>query len=168
MNKKTKYPPEYIAYLANGDSAAVFITRDIVKSINTNGKWIDVIESKGRKNFDGEWDFKKIIVEIFPRKIKPEYPKYASLETKKYITWETAQRDIENQRAKGVEGDIYIIKPKLVDLNKGKFEMVDALWDLKLEAWVDCELEGYPCEKRKRPIPLNPKWDYKILSVKKL
>ena len=30
-NQKIKYSPEYISYLANGDSAAVFITRDIVK-----------------------------------------------------------------------------------------------------------------------------------------
>ena len=43
-NQKIKYSPEYISYLANGDSAAVFITRDIVKSINTKDKWIDVIE----------------------------------------------------------------------------------------------------------------------------
>lgn len=34
---KMKYDAEYISYVNNGDSAAVFIVRDIVKSINTAG-----------------------------------------------------------------------------------------------------------------------------------
>ena len=49
-NQKIKYSPEYISYLENGESAAVFITRDIVKLINTKDKWIDVIELQGQKN----------------------------------------------------------------------------------------------------------------------
>ena len=106
-NQKIKYSPEYISYLANGDSAAVFITRDIVKSINTKDKWIDVVELQGQKNWDCKWDFKRIVVEIFPRKIKPIYPKNATLEMKKYITWETAQRDIREQRSKGIKGVQY-------------------------------------------------------------
>lgn len=53
-NQKIKYSPEYISYLANGDSAAVFITRDIVKSINTENKWIDVIEP--------DWEYKILSV----------------------------------------------------------------------------------------------------------
>ena len=38
MNKlnEKKNDPEYISYLQNGDSAAVFIVRDIVKSVNTS------------------------------------------------------------------------------------------------------------------------------------
>ncbi len=91
-NQNIKYSPEYISYLANGDSAAVFITRDIVKSINTKDKWIDVIELQGQKNWDCKWDFKRIVVEILPRKIKPIYPKNATLEMKKYITWKQHKR----------------------------------------------------------------------------
>ena len=167
-NQKIKYSAEYILYLANGESVAVFITRDIVNSINTSGKWIDVIELQGRENMYGKWSFKKIIVEIFPRKINPVYPKEATIETKKFITWETAHRDIEMQRSKGVKGIKYEIIPKLINLNKGKYEEVDALWDIRLGSWVDCEWRDYPCEIRKRKIPLKPKWEYKILSVKKL
>ena len=56
-NQKIKYSAEYILYLANGESVAVFITRDIVNSINTSGKWIDVIELQGRENMYGKWSF---------------------------------------------------------------------------------------------------------------
>lgn len=167
-NQIIKYSPEYISYLANGDSAAVFITRDVVKSINTKDKWIDVIELQGQKNWDCKWDFKRIVVEIFPRKIKPIYPKNATLEMKKYITWETAQRDIREQRSKGIKGVQYKIIPKLINRNKGKYKEVDTLWDIRLEAWVECEWRDYPCEIRKRKMPLEPDWEYKILSVKKL
>lgn len=168
MSKKIKYSPEYIRYLASGESAAVFITRDIVKSINTNGKWIDVVEMENRKNYSGEWDFKKIVVEIFPRKTHPVYPPKASLDIKRYITWETAHKDIEKQRAQGVKGIKFIIIPKLVNLNENKYKEVDALWDIKLQQFVDRKWKNYPCEIRKQRIYLEPKWDYKILSIKKL
>ena len=42
---KIKYDSAYISYVANGDSAAVFIARDIVRSIDTSGMWIDVIST---------------------------------------------------------------------------------------------------------------------------
>lgn len=38
-----RYDSNYISYIESGESAAVFIVRDIVNSIDTNGKWIDVI-----------------------------------------------------------------------------------------------------------------------------
>ena len=47
---KIKYDSAYISYVANGDSAAVFIARDIVRSIDTSGMWIDVISTSGYKN----------------------------------------------------------------------------------------------------------------------
>ena len=84
---KKKYSAEYISYVEHGDSAIVFITRDIVKSINTNGKWVDVISSKGGRRIDDKWDFESFIVEIFPRKTKPVYPEYSSDMEKKRIQW---------------------------------------------------------------------------------
>ena len=60
---KIKYDSEYISYVANGDSAAVFIVRDIVKSIDTSGMWIDVISTSGYKT-----DY------MFPIKLSQSYP----------------------------------------------------------------------------------------------
>ena len=42
-NKAWKYYAEYIRYIESGESAAVFIVRDIVKAVNTSGKWIDIV-----------------------------------------------------------------------------------------------------------------------------
>ncbi|MBR0061509.1 MAG: hypothetical protein IJP68_08515, partial [Selenomonadaceae bacterium] len=47
--EKIQYDAEYISYVEHGESAAVFITRDIVKSIKTKGKWIDVLSIDGDK-----------------------------------------------------------------------------------------------------------------------
>lgn len=55
-NPRVIYPPEYISYIEHGDSAAVFIVRDVVKSINTRGKWIDVLDTESDKNYAGRWD----------------------------------------------------------------------------------------------------------------
>ena len=121
MNKlnEKKNDPEYISYLQNGDSAAVFIVRDIVKSVNTSGMWIDILSTSGGKNEYGKWDFSSITIELFPRKIKPVYPEYSSIADEKYITWKTANEDISKQRKKGYKGKRFVICPKLVNKNQG-------------------------------------------------
>ena len=134
MDKK-KYDAAYISYVESGESAAVFVARDIVRAIDTTGKWIDVLDHAGYKNRDGRWDFEYFTFELFLRKIQPKYPARASEEDKKYITWQTAHMDIDMQRMQGYRGVRYKICPKLVNRNKGKNK---------------------------------PKWDYAILSIKRL
>ena len=43
--EKVSYSTEYISYVENGESAAVFITRDIAKDVPTKGMWVDVISA---------------------------------------------------------------------------------------------------------------------------
>ena len=117
MDKK-KYDAEYISYVESGESAAVFIARDIAVSIDTSGMWIDVLNHEGNKNKNGRWDFRYFEIELFPRKHNPIYPEYASEEDKKYITWKTAHEDITEQRRCGYRGTRFGIKPKLVNRNK--------------------------------------------------
>lgn len=181
--EKIKYDAEYIRYVEHGESAAVFITRDIVKSIKTQGKWIDVLnidgdkiktvffDDKGRERIDFSWDFKSFTVELFPRKTQPVYPAYASDEEKKYITWQTAHADIANLRAKGYIGVKFEIFPKLVNLNRGKFRTEQAIWNKAFNGWAP----NFPeknftssCEWRERKVPLKPKWDYHILKIRRL
>lgn len=125
---KIKYDSAYISYVANGDSAAVFIVRDIVRSIDTSGMWIDVISTSGDKNEFGKWDFSSITIELFPRKINPIYPQDASTEDKKFITWETANKDISKQKLQGYRGEKYTICPKLVNKNQGKTK-TEPVWE---------------------------------------
>lgn len=166
--EKTQYSAEYISYIENGDSAIVFITRDVVESIDTKGKWIDVISLEGEKNPNGKWNFKSFEVELFPRKTKPVYPEGASERDKKYITWETANEDILYLRSKKYHGPRYRICPRLFNKNKGKFRTVNALWNKKFRRWVPKEWKTSDCEIRENKIFLEPDWDYQILSIKKL
>ena len=63
MEKKEKYDAEYISYIESGESAAVFVARDIVRSINTTGKWIDIVDLKERRKYEVRWDFYYFIIE---------------------------------------------------------------------------------------------------------
>jgi len=110
--------------------------RDVVKSINTGGKWIDILEdTDAEKNKAGRWDFKKIVVEIFPRKIQPAYKIYPENATQieklrididnKYLTWKTAHEDVANQRRAGFVCAKFEVQTKLVNKNYGKFKIVD-------------------------------------------
>ena len=169
--EKIKYDAEYIRYVEHGESAAVFITRDIVKSIKTKGKWIDVLTVDGQMNDYGRWDFKSFSVELFPRKTQPVYPEWASDEEIRYITWQTAHADIANLRSKGYIGVKFEIFPKLVNLNRGKFRTEQAIWNKAFNGWVPNFPEKYftsSCEWRERKVPLKPKWDYHILKIRRL
>ncbi|MBR0289196.1 MAG: hypothetical protein IJQ82_09475 [Selenomonadaceae bacterium] len=169
--EKIKYDAEYISYIQHGESAAVFITRDVVKSIKTKGKWIDVLTVNGQMNDYGRWDFKSFTAELFPRKTQPVYPAYASAEEKKYITWQTAHADIANLRQKGYKGVKFEIFPKLINLNKGKYEIIRAIWNKAFNGWVPNIPEKYftsSCEWRDRKVPIKPEWEYHILKIRRL
>ena len=135
MNKK-KYDAAYISYVESGESAAVFVARDIVRSIDTTGMWIDILDLEGCKNNKGRWDFEYFSFELFPRKRHPKYPPGISDEDKNYITWQTAHADTSEQRRDGYRGTRFRVCPKLVNRNIGKND--------------------------------KPKWDYDILSIKRL
>ena len=166
---KIKYDSAYISYVANGGSAAVFIVRDIVRSIDTSGMWIDVISTSGYKNEFGKWDFSSITIELFPRKIRPIYPKYVSTEDKKFITWKTANEDIAKQRLQGYRGKKFTICPELVNKNQGKTKTIEKIWNKKFDRYVPKHwARSSDCEVRKKKVPIEPAWEYHIISIKKL
>lgn len=168
-HNKMKYDSAYISYVSNGDSAAVFIVRDIVRSIDTSGMWIDVLNTSGYKNDYDKWDFSSITVELFPRKMRPVYPEYASTEDKKYITWKTANEDIAKQRKNGYKGQKFAICPKLVNKNKGKTRTIEKIWNKKFGQYVPKDwARSSDCEVRKKKVPVEPEWEYHIISIKRL
>lgn len=166
---KIKYDSKYISYVKNGGSAAVFIVRDIVSSIDTSGMWIDVISTSGYKNKFNQWDFSSITIELFPRKTKPIYPQDATPEDKKYITWQTANVDIANQRSQGYRGKKFTIYPKLVNKNQGKTKTIEKIWNKKFGRYVSkCWARSSDCEVHKKKVPIKPEWEYHIISIKRL
>jgi len=167
---KIKYDSEYISYVANGESAAVFIVRDIVKSIDTSKMWIDVISASGCKNEFDKWDFSSITIELFPRKTKPMYPQNASAEDKKYITWKTAKEDIAKQKSQGYRGKKFIIRPKLVKIKQCKTKTIEKIWNKKFGRYVPKHwARSSDCEVHKKKVQIvEPAWEYHIISIKRL
>lgn len=157
-----KYDSGYIRYVKNGESAAVFIVRDIVNSINTKGKWVDVISLSTyfKKGAEDRHAFNWIIVELFPRKMTPEYDNRDS-ERNRYLTWITAKEDIANQREAGFCGEKYLVLCNLFNKNKNKFVtrtiIAKKYWEPQ-SAYREMEIKD----------PVAPDWEYRIQAVKKV
>ena len=166
--EKIKYDSKYIAYVESGESAAVFVARDIAKDLDTRGKWIDIISIDGHKNSDEVWVFKTIKIELFPRKTNPVYPENASEEDKKYITWQAAHKDIDFQRSQGYKGPRFELKVNTVNLNKGKFKMVDKCYNKTFHRYVPLQWNNSSCEIRHVKQTLKPYWKYFVNSVKRI
>ncbi|MDP3305774.1 MAG: hypothetical protein Q8S15_06870 [Erysipelotrichaceae bacterium] len=121
--------------------------------------WIDVIELDVRKK-DEHFDFSFIAVELFHRRIKPIYPKKDKLSDNdykgvcKYITWQTATKDIANQRILNIKGPKYLIKCTLINRNKGKVIVEDAVWNTTFQRWVPREwiMTTFVCNKKEKSV----------------
>lgn len=160
--KEWKHDAEYISYIESGESAAVFIVRDIVNSIDTKGKWVDVISLNTyyKRGAGDRKSFNWIIVELFPRKMQPKYDKYDS-DHNRYLTWVTAHEDIDKQRQAGFHGEKYLVLCNLYNKNKNKFTtrtiIAKKYWE-PMEAYRPMEVKD----------PVDPNWGYRIQAVKKV
>lgn len=157
-----KHDTDYISYIESGESAAVFIVRDIVNSVDTKGKWIDVISLNTyyKKGAGNRKAFNWIIVELFPRKMTPKYDKL-DLEHNKYLTWVTAHEDIAKQRQAGYHGEKYLVLCNLYNKSKNKF-ITETIFARKY--WEP--MEAYRSIEVKKPV--IPDWEYRIQAVKKV
>lgn len=160
--KDWKHDTEYISYIESGESAAVFIVRDIVNSIDTKGKWVDVISLNTyyKRGTGDRMAFNWIIVELFPRKMQPKYDKNDSAHNR-YLTWVTAHEDIAKQRQAGFHGEKYLVLCNLYNKNKNKFTthtiIARKYWE-PMEAYRPMEVKD----------PVDPEWEYRIQVVKKV
>lgn len=160
--KDWKHDTEYISYIESGESAAVFIVRDIVNSIDTKGKWVDVISLNTyyKRGAGDIMAFNWIIVELFPRKMQPKYDKNDSAHNR-YLTWVTAHEDIAKQRQAGFHGEKYLVLCNLYNKNKNKFTthtiIARKYWE-PMEAYRPMEVKD----------PVDPEWEYRIQAVKKV
>lgn len=121
---------DFEMYNKSGEATAVHIVRDIVRSINTREKWVDVVSmSENGYCFDDIRNFDWLIVELFPRLTRPSYKKSIEIlptddvltverkkylnrqvcEENRYITWKASHSDISVHRAKGHHGERFIV-----------------------------------------------------------
>lgn len=185
-DEKWRHDPEYIAYCKYGDSAAVFILRDIVKNVDTTGYWIDIIDLVDRKHYkksydlsdDGLYlkinrdvhDFEYFVGELFPRITKPHCSKCLTQEDKKYLTWLTAKGDIAEQRKNGYVGRKYMVYP-ILEMNTTirKEDVVQYFCPSNMKWYDEKKYLGAFLKKRtvERTIE-ETKPDYKIKLVKRV
>lgn len=175
-----KHDPEYIRYVESGESAAVFIVRDVVQAVNTSGKWISIVSMNSRKEEPDGWAFDWIVCELFPRKIQPYYIEPKSDNPKdiqeardynRYLTWQTARDDIYAQRSKGYHGPKFLVLCKLLNNNKGKcitLKLISAVMKYQDQDGNVWEFMDSPDEQETIKIPLAPNWEYRITYLKRL
>lgn len=167
-------------YCTTEESFAVLFVKKYLKA--AENKWIDILSCEvGAYNEIEELEFKSVVCELFEKNLKPKYPPKENFASKseyiltcRAITWETAHRDIDAQRAKNIQGQKYSLQgvrkkfknPNYTDeyfikgtpenikaLAKNLNDRTDPLWDIAM-AFINNEEEYF--------------YKYKLVSVKRL
>ena len=153
--RKKIHDSEYIAYCEHGDSAAVFIMRDIQNEVNVDNMWIDIVSTKKRSSHINNkyWhDFEWFVVELFPKKLFPDYSLAMSDDDKRYETWKTAKIDVSEQRRSGFKGRKYMVYPHISikyapEPSKISKVMTTEMYDPVRKKWTPCNSEQIPEEE---------------------
>ena len=107
----------FIDYYESGEAAAVHVVRDCAATVNTTGKWIDVISvNMFEAQFEGRIGFNWIIVELFPRIHQLQYTD--DRDHNRYLTWHTAHNDIAEHRSKDHHGEKFLVICKLKKMKR--------------------------------------------------
>lgn len=166
-NKYDLLKDEYSRYSKTDEAAAVFFVKKLVFTIDTKGKWIDVISSERYDCYDNKPAFKNVKIELFERKIKPKYPRDADEMLIRAITWKAAHEDIGKQRSCGIRGPLFEITGCSYNKNKGKFE------NKSFDNWNE-EYGGFdhtgkvPTTSITLRVRMEPEWIYRITGVRRI
>ena len=169
-NNEWKHDADYIRYVKSGESAAVFVVRDVVKAVDTTGKWIDILSFSTYFQDEDEREFNWIVAEIFPRKLQPEYDPDNSAHNR-YLTWKTANEDIALQRDEGYVGPKYLILCNLHDKNKGKtitYKLVKITKKYRADDGDVIVVERMAKKPETITKPCPHDWEYRIHFLKRL
>lgn len=136
------------------------------------GNWVDILsydEMKGRFAFDVE--FKMLEFELFPKRLHPKLPKREIGQSKaaysdvvRRIVWETAHKDINEQRAEGVVGKRYCLKARLVKPSAEEFFVDDAPTEIKALA-ANLADRTDPLWDVALEYARKPRWAYSVKRV---
>lgn len=152
--------------------AIIFIKENVEKA---NGCWVDIKYAKLHKYSSDRFQFRVVTGRLYKRTIKPKYPSKKSFikngvfdkgayeYTVRAITWDTANRDIENQKAAGVKPlnfEVYGVR-----YNAAGFFKDDAPEEIKaLEKNLNDRTN--PLWDRAVAFFAYPSYRYKVKSVK--
>jgi hypothetical protein len=122
---------KYLQYASSDDAFAVLFVKKYLE--NTKAKWVEILDIENHRYYYIEnLEFKSVQCALYDRKLKPVYPNNSEFKTQKdyemacrAITWETANRDISNQRINKVKPIKYLIQGVKYNSTKGNDYFID-------------------------------------------
>ena len=168
---------KYLKYASSDEAFAVLFVK---KHLSQNkGHWIDIVDCRRYERSSDNLHFRFVVGRLYKRKIQPKYPSKSvctingKFDEHQYylmvraITWETAHRDIEQQKLKNVPAREFKITGVSYDINrrnKGYFRE-DAPPEIKALA-KDLNDRTNPLWDKAIQYVNKPKFVYKIKQVK--
>ncbi|MFN8529776.1 MAG: hypothetical protein U0670_14310 [Anaerolineae bacterium] len=166
----------YLEYASTDQAKAIlFVKKNMPQSTE---KWVDIISCERYEASEDKLHFRFVEYGLYKRILKPKYPPKSEFtdnggfdEESYYtavraITWEVANLDIEQQKAKRVVGEKYRITGVRYNKNQGKYRTKPPWLD------PDSAFYGTPPQsirwRERRLYEYEPEWVYEIKSIKKL
>jgi len=167
----------YLEYASSDEAFAVlFVKRHLTQA---KGHWVDITNCQRYEMSSDNMHFRFVVGGLYQRKIHPQYPPKSAytIEGKfnereyyvmtRAITWETAHRDIEQQRSKGVTCQKFRITGVSYDKNRDnkQFFRDDAPPEIKALAKNLLDRTD-PLWNRALQYAVAPEFVYEIRSIK--
>lgn len=121
---------KYLEYANTEESFAVlFVKKHLAQA---KGHWIDIVNCRRYEMSSDNLHFRFVLGGLYKRKIQPKYPSKSTytidgkFDERRYylmvraITWETAHKDIEQQKSKNIAPRKFKITGISYDKNRGK------------------------------------------------
>lgn len=173
-NKYKELLNKYMDYLNSTEALAVYLVKAYATQIDTSNKWIDIVSSNIWNHKSKKTAFNYLIVEIFDRKRQPKYPAKTNevsdfdyRQICKAITWEVSHEDIDDQKGKGIKGQLFLTIIPIYNKNRGKKVIIEKPnWN---EEYGGFDYTGkYPTTTKKIAKDMEPEWDYFVKAYKQI
>ncbi|MGD2118230.1 MAG: hypothetical protein PVG66_07720 [Chromatiales bacterium] len=120
---------KYLEYASTDEAFAVLFVKKYLAQ--AKGHWIDIVDCRRYEMSSDNLHFRFVVGGLYKRKIQPRYPSKSAFtingkfDERRYylivraITWETAHKDIEQQKSKGIASRKFKITGISYDKNRG-------------------------------------------------
>ncbi|WP_299073565.1 hypothetical protein [uncultured Paraglaciecola sp.] len=167
---------KYLEYAGTEEATAVLFVKKYIKK--SKGHWVDIVDCQRYEMSDDDLHFRYVNGGLFKRRITPKYPPKSDFAVNgnfnerdyflaiRAITWETAHKDIEQQKAKRVKGIQFKITGVSYDKNRGNesFFRADAPPEIKALA-ENLRDRTNPLWDRAMTYVNKPEFVYKIKKI---
>jgi hypothetical protein len=155
--------------------AILFVKKHLAQA---KGHWVDIYDCQRYEMSSDNFHFRFVVGGLYKRKIQPQYPSKSAytfngeFDERRYylmtraITWETAHKDIEQQKSRSVEASKFKITGVSYDknLNNNNYFRDDAPPEIKALA-KDLSNRTNPLWDRAMQYVIEPEFVYKIKQV---